>query len=220
MNPLTRRDFIGRAGMAVAATAAAPAVLAQSATTSTTTTNATTAAAAARGRWYETARRRAVIDMHIPDWDEKFLSQFDAKQFVDRLRESRAQSVVLYAQSHVGLFNYPTKVGRQHAAWKGRDAFGDLRDRCRAKGIAVQAYASVIFDRFAATEHPEWRPVDVNGNPLGLGRFGTVCPNNPGYRDYVKRWATELCEGYDVDGVRFDMTFWPAVCFCPSCAKR
>ena len=24
-------------------------------------------------RWYETAYRRAVIDMHIPDWDEKFL---------------------------------------------------------------------------------------------------------------------------------------------------
>lgn len=29
-------------------------------------------------QWYETACRRAVIDMHIPDWDDKFLSEFNA----------------------------------------------------------------------------------------------------------------------------------------------
>lgn len=27
--------------------------------------------------WYRTAHRRAVIDMHIPDWDERFLSEAD-----------------------------------------------------------------------------------------------------------------------------------------------
>jgi len=28
--------------------------------------------------WFESAWRRAVIDMHIPDWDPKFLSEFDS----------------------------------------------------------------------------------------------------------------------------------------------
>ena len=169
--------------------------------------------------WYERAWRRAVIDMHIPDWDPAFLSKFDAAQYVSRLQQSRAQSIVLYAQSHVGLFNYPTKVGRQHEAWKGRDALGDLITRCREAGIAVQAYTSVIFDRWAAVEHPEWRPVDVNNNPLGVGRFGLCCPNSP-YREYVRAWVTELCERYEMEGIRFDMTFWPTVCFCRHCQKR
>jgi hypothetical protein len=69
---------------------------------------------------------RAVIDMHIPDWDPKFLSEFDADRYVEALVQSRAQSIVCYAHSHVGLFNYPTKVGRQHAGLerprhRGRD---------------------------------------------------------------------------------------------------
>ena len=72
-------------------------------------------------RWYETAYRRAVIDMHIPDWDEKFLSEFDAEQYVAMLVKSRAQSIVAYGQSHVGLFNYPTQVGQQHRGLKGRN---------------------------------------------------------------------------------------------------
>ena len=31
--------------------------------------------------WYATAYRRAVIDMHIPDWDDAFLSRFDAERY-------------------------------------------------------------------------------------------------------------------------------------------
>ena len=71
-------------------------------------------------RWFEDAWRRAVIDMHIPDWDAKFLSEFNADRYVEALVQSRAQSIVCYAHSHVGLFNFPTKVGRQHAGVKGR----------------------------------------------------------------------------------------------------
>ena len=70
--------------------------------------------------WYATAYRRAVIDMHIPDWDDAFLSRFDAGQYVAMLGKARAQSIVAYAMSHVGLFNYPTKVGRQHRNLEGR----------------------------------------------------------------------------------------------------
>ena len=44
------------------------------------------------------------------------LSKFDPKEYADMLVRSRAQSIVCYCQSHVGLFNYPTKVGKQHAA--------------------------------------------------------------------------------------------------------
>ncbi len=84
--------------------------------------------------WYTTAYRRAVIDMHIPDWDDAFLSRFDADQYVAMLVKARAQSIVAYAMSHVGLFNYPTKVGRQHKNLKGRNIVQEIIDAlpCRA----------------------------------------------------------------------------------------
>jgi hypothetical protein len=170
--------------------------------------------------WYETAYRRAVIDMHIPDWDEKFLSEFDTKTYVSMLKKARAQSVVAYAQSHVGLFNYPTKVGQQHRGLKGRDILKEITEQCRSAGIAVAVYVSLIFDRWAADNHPDWRMIMPNGEPYGKGgRHGLSCPNSP-YREYVRSWVKELCTHYDFEGLRFDMTFWPGVCYCKHCQKR
>jgi hypothetical protein len=34
--------------------------------------------------WYTHAYRRAVIDMHIPDWDDKFLSEIDVNPIYPR----------------------------------------------------------------------------------------------------------------------------------------
>lgn len=52
---------------------------------------------------------------------------------------SRAQSVVCYAKSHVGLFNYPTKVGRQHAGLQGRDMVSEIIERCSMAGNPSRA---------------------------------------------------------------------------------
>lgn len=190
---------------------------------------ASLAAAARRGpppddsrpaRWFERAYRRAVIDMHIPDWDEQFLSRFDPEEYVRRLVQSRAQSVVCYAHSHVGLFNYPTRVGRQHRGLKGRNIVAELIERCHARDIAVVLYASLIHDRWAFDTHPEWHMQRHDGTHYGEGsRYGVVCPNSP-YRDYVRAWVSELADLFDVEGFRFDMTFWVGVCYCPHCQRR
>ncbi len=170
--------------------------------------------------WFRTAYRRAVIDMHIPDWDPNFLSQFNPDQYVDCLVKSRAQSIVCYAQSHAGLFNYPTKVGQPHGGLKGRNALGEVIERCHKNHIAVVIYTSLIFDRWAADHHPEWRMRTHDGAIFGAGgRHGLLCPNSP-YRDYVRRWVEEICTSFDFEGIRFDMTFWPGVCYCQYCKKR
>ena len=170
--------------------------------------------------WYATAYRRAVIDMHIPDWDDRFLSRVDVDQYVAMLAKAKAQSVVAYAMSHVGLFNYPTKVGRQHKGLKGRNLVREIIDACHGHGIAVQLYNSLIFDRTSADLHQDWRMRTVDGKPHGEGgRHGLVCPNSP-YREYVRAWVEEECTLFDFDGIRFDMTFWPAVCYCAHCKKR
>jgi hypothetical protein len=170
--------------------------------------------------WYETAYRRAVIDMHIPDWDERFLSEFDARKYADMLVRSRAQSIVAYAHSHVGLFLYPTRVGRQHRGLKGRNTLGEIIDACHARHIAVVIYVSLIFDRWAADQHPEWRMRTADGQVMGRGgRHGLVCPNSP-YREYVRAFVEEICGDFAFEGIRFDMSFWPGVCYCTHCRER
>jgi hypothetical protein len=174
----------------------------------------------AKHGWYKTAYRRAVIDMHIPDWDENFLARFDASRYAARLVEAKAQSIVAYGHSHAGLFNYPTKIGRQHAAQKGRNVLGEIVAACHEKGIAVVVYMSLIFDRWCADNHPEWRMVMHDGKPFGEGaRQRVLCPNSP-YRDYVRGFVEEICTNFDVEGLRFDMTFWPGYCYCKHCARR
>jgi Hypothetical glycosyl hydrolase 6/Lacto-N-biose phosphorylase central domain len=171
-------------------------------------------------KWYESAYRRAVIDMHIPDWDDKFLSQFDADQYVEMLVKSRAQSIVCYCQSHVGLFNFPTKVGQEHRGLKGRNIVAEMIGRCHKKNIAVVLYTSLIFDRWAADNHPEWRMRTHDDKIQGEGgRHGVLCVNSP-YRDYVRRFVEEICTTFDFEGIRFDMTFWPWLCYCQHCQKR
>ncbi len=220
MNPnlamLNRRSFLFCTGSTLGAVVTSN-ITAAFAADYDTPRRATTAPAPP---WFSKAWRRAVIDMHIPDYDPKFLSEFDADQYVDALVRSRAQSIVCYAQSHVGLFNYPTQVGQQHAGLKGRDIVAEMIERCHRKGIAVVLYVSVIHDRWAADRHPEWRIIHPNGGEFGRGsRHGFVCPNSP-YREYVRAWTRELAERFDLDGVRFDMTFWTCVCYCTHCQER
>ena len=171
-------------------------------------------------RWYETAYRRNVIDMHIADWDERFLSEFDAQKYVDMLVLSQVQSAVVYAHSHVGLCNYPTKVGCMHKGLKGRNIFGEVIDLCHQNGIDVVAYYSVIFDTWAYRNNPDWRIINVNGEEAAKqSRYGICCPNSP-YRDYAVAMAEEICENFEFEGIRFDMTFWPRVCYCSHCQRR
>jgi hypothetical protein len=215
---LSRREFLESSASALAAAGGIVAVNAGAANApgagpegGTTTASPT---------WYRTAYRRAVIDMHIPDWDPKFLSEFDPDAYVQCLVRSRAQSIVCYAQSHVGLFNYPTKVGQQHRGLRGRNILGEVIERCHANHIAVVIYTSLIFDRWAADNHPEWRMRTHDGKIHGAGgRHGLLCPNSP-YREYVRRWVEEICTTFDFEGIRFDMTFWPAVCYCDHCRNR
>jgi hypothetical protein len=214
MSSITRRDFLGTT------TATAFGAVWAGATRCGAALAAEPAARHAAATWYANAYRRAVIDMHIPDWDDKFLSEFDPDQYVRMLVTSRAQSIVCYCQSHVGLFNFPTEVGQQHRAWKGRNVLGELIDRCHQHEIAVQLYTSLIFDRWAGDQHPEWRIRTWDNKIQGEGgRHAVLCPNSP-YREYVRAFVSEICQKFDFEGIRFDMTFWPWFCFCQYCEQR
>ncbi|MFC1713992.1 beta-galactosidase trimerization domain-containing protein [Candidatus Poribacteria bacterium] len=170
--------------------------------------------------WYQKAYRRSVIDMHITDWDERFMSRFDAQEYLDMLTLAQVQSAVVYAHSHVGLCYFPTKVGKMHSGLKGRNILGEVIDLCHKNDIAVSVYASLIYDTWAYRNNPDWKIIDLNGNPVSeRSRYGVCCPNSP-YRNYIVSLAEEICTNFDFEGIRFDMTFWPNICYCPHCQKR
>ena len=171
-------------------------------------------------QWYHRAYRRAVVDQHITDHDPRFLSQFDAAHYVDMLRLCGAQSAVIYAHSHVGLCFFPSATGHVHSALGDRDFFGEVVEEAQAADIAAVAYLSAIFDTAAYKANEDWRIRDIAGNEVAAhSRYGVCCPNAP-YRDYIAALGAEVVSRYPVDGVRFDMTFWPGVCYCHHCRER
>lgn len=185
--------------------------------------------------WYEKSYRRHLCDMHINDWNDEFLSEFSPEEYFENLKKAKIQNAMLYFQSHVGLCHYPTKSGKMHNGFKGKeDAMKRLVDMCRANGISVTGYYSLIYNNWAHDTHPEWRMVNKDGLSLveangtvkagfasnDIFRYGLCCPNNMEYRNFVKEQIKEMAEYFTVDGMFFDMLFWPQVCYCDSCKKR
>lgn len=179
--------------------------------------------------WIDGNYRRNLMDMHIDDWNEEFLSKLDPAAYVEALADAGVQAAMVKAKPHTGLCYWPSSIGRMHRGLKDRDFIGDMIRLCHEKGIAVIVYFSQIFDNWAYDNHPDWRVVAPDGKNFreyrGMGdfrsgRYGIVCPNNPGYRAYVRTNLQELCSRYQFEGMFLDMTFWTEVCTCACCRKR
>ena len=175
---------------------------------------------ASRPPWPGGAYRRLLMDTHVPDWDPAFLASYDPVDYIRTVANADFQCVSQYANSHVGLSLWPTKVGQPHAAMKGRDFFGETVRECRKWNLDVVAYYSLIFDLWAYETHPDWRMVVERGKPMSFGgRNRFVCPNSP-YAEHAQAALRELIGAYAVDGIFLDMTFWPVVCYCHYCEAR
>lgn len=185
--------------------------------------------------WYKNCYRRNLVDMHIEDWSDEFLSEFNPEEYVENLKRAKVQSAMLYFQSHVGLCYFPTKVGKMHNAFVGKeDMMKRVVDLCHEAGIAVVGYYSVIYNNYEHDRHPEWRALNQDGKServeaveqhlsfgsQGLNRYGYCCPNNMEYREFVKEQIREMLEYFDVDGMFYDMLFWTHPCYCEECRKR
>jgi hypothetical protein len=180
----------------------------------------TAGSAMAPAAWPGGAYRRLLMDTHVPDWDPAFLALYNPADFIRSAAAAEFQSVMQYANSHVGLCLWPTDIGQRHAALKGRDFFGETVRECRRRNLRVIAYYSLIFDNWAYQSHPDWRIVAEDGRSHSWNkRIGTVCPNSP-YAKHAQSVLEELIGSYAVDGVFLDMTFWPEVCYCPHCEAR
>lgn len=174
---------------------------------------------------YLSSYRRVLIDTHIPDWDERFLRDFDPARSVREAAAAGASGIMVYFQSHTGLCNWATRTGRQHRALVGRDVMSDCLRAAREAGLPACAYYSVNFNNWACESHPEWRLRPAAAEVIGGGllqreRYGICCLNNGDYTQFVAAQTREILHGYDVDAFFFDMVWWMSVCLCDSCRDR
>ena len=192
--------------------------------------------------WYDNSYRRHLVDMHIADWDDEFLSQFSVEDYIDNLKTAKIQNAMIYLQSHVGLCYFPTEIGVMHKAFVGKeDTMRKLIDRCHEEGIAVTAYYSLNYNTIEHDRHPDWRLLNPNGksvrdsaDDLSEGqdkallfasafraRYGLCCLNNKDYREFTYRQIDEMLNYCgDIEGVFFDMPFWNHTCYCKDCRER
>lgn len=176
-------------------------------------------------KWYSDKFRRHLLDMHIDDWNEEFLSEFSPENYVECLKKAKIQMAMIYLQSHVGICNWPTKTGKIHNHFiKKPDEIKRLIKLCHENDIKVMGYYSLNFNQYEHDRHKDWHMVRENGmswrDEKPNDRSGICCPNNMEYREFVFRQIDEMLEYFPVDGMFFDMLYWSHVCYCPYCEAR
>lgn len=170
--------------------------------------------------WPSRTYRRLLVDTHVPDWDDRLLASFDPVDYVSTIAGAGFQSLMQYANSHVGLCLWRTQLGQMHRNMNGRDYFGEVMEQCRRRGLHRIAYYSLIVDDWAYRTHPDGRILPPAGpDPESHDRTGAVCINSP-YTGHALATIKELVANYDFESIFFDMTFWPTLCYCPHCIAR
>lgn len=183
--------------------------------------------------WYSNLFRRHLLDMHIDDWDDIFLSEFSPEDYVENLKKAQINYAMIYFQSHAGLCYYPTKVGTIHKAFINEpDKMKKLVDLCHENNIKVCGYYSLFYNTREHDNHPEWRLLQKNGRSnrdvqlskidldcslAGGARYGFLCPNNPDHLNFVLEQVDEMIDYFEPDALFFDMPFWNHTCFCEHC---
>ena len=166
--------------------------------------------------------RQVHLDFHTSELIPDVGADFDAKEFASTLAKARVNSINVFAKCHHGYAYYDTKIAVRHPALK-IDLLGEMIRGCRAEGIEVLYYYSLVWDVLQARTHPEWRMRTAGGAVIG-GQPGAawpwLCMNSP-YLDHVVKENEEILQKYDVAGAWFDILKQPPEgCFCRWCMEE
>lgn len=174
-------------------------------------------------KWYKGQYRRNLVDMHVEDRREEFLSKFNAETYYNNLKKAHVTAPMIYLQSHTGLCNFKTRLAKEHNAFAKTNEIKKLVSLCKEGGMKVVGYYSLIFNTWAEVHHPDWTIRYADGETWREKgqRYGLCCPNNEEYRSFVVGQIKEMAEEFpELDGIFYDMPYWEVVCHCPSCKAK
>ena len=158
-------------------------------------------------------------------------ASLDAKRLVGQLADFRANVL------HIGMGGivayYPTKVPFHYASSylpAGHDLIGDVVREAHAHGIRVVGRFDLSKTRKDVFDaHPEWFFRKADGQPVIYNGLYSTCINGGYYRDQGMKILTEALEGYEVDGLFFNMFGnqsrdyggnFVGHCHCDACKRR
>jgi hypothetical protein len=166
--------------------------------------------------------RKIHLDFHNSEHIPRIGQAFDEDEFGATLVRGHVDSIVVFAKDMHGYFYYPTERGPVHGGLEF-----DLLERqvraCRARGIKVYAYYCVTWDNYLAERRPEWLvwKRDRTTHLPGFDQppaWTALCLSNTDFVELVLEHSREILEGYDLDGIWYDMPLpKEGECFCRNC---
>ncbi|MDX2185410.1 MAG: alpha-amylase family protein [Opitutaceae bacterium] len=164
--------------------------------------------------------RQVHLDFHTSPFIPGVASEFDPEDFARTMEDARVDSVTVFARCHHGMCYYPSKVATVHPHLGGRDLLGEMIEALHRRGIRCPVYTTVAWDEDVARRHPEWRMMHQDGTFARSSNADPTRKAHPGgwhyndfthpeYQDFLEAHTRELCERYDVDGIFYDIVFYP-----------
>lgn len=155
--------------------------------------------------------RQIHLDFHTSPHATDIGINFNPEQFANTLAEAEVESINIFGKCHHGYTYYPTKVGTVHPHLKF-DLLGQQIEALHKVGIRCTVYYTIVWDDLAGQLHPDWVIVNKNNtvasrSPLG-NEWGWTCLDvSSGYYEYMEAQVAEIIDGYDADGMWFDICF-------------
>ena len=160
----------------------------------------------ARGEWVRSTEE-LTVEQYQPFFDEFDPYAFDARAWARMAREAGMRYVVLTAKHHDGFCLYDTQLSDYKVTNTpfGRDIVAEYVEACRAEGLKVGLYFSLID-----WHHPDFPQYGDRQAPL---RNDPVAGANEGkdwdrYLEFMHGQVREVCTNYGkLDLLWFDFSY-------------
>ena len=167
-------------------------------------------------KWYKKSFYRNLVDMHIPDTDESYLSAFDSEEYARTVASSGVDTAILYTSNCLGKTFFDAE--QKHRGIGARDLVGERIEAFKKYGVRTVLYYN-IWNREAALAHPDWEQVNAIRKPRE--RFRKCCLVSEGFRAYVRGQIETLASRYAFEGIWIDMIDWyDSLCICENCRTK
>lgn len=171
----------------------------------------------ASDHWTYQRRRRFMIGLHMPDYDQlpeadwskqpKILANVDPRGLAKSLHEAEVEVFYYYAKCHFGNTYYPSRVpgAHVHSAVRQRDIFKEFTEACLEFDI-IPGMVYEFSDRRLPQDHPDWCHRNAANPEKGIveitdevegARIAGGCINGP-YGDYALAQILEVVKNYPI----------------------
>jgi len=171
--------------------------------------------------WFQ----RCLVGMHIDPTgtqfgidpkDTGYAAGFDGRDVARHCQEAGGEYLCLWTRDEQHVY-YDSKLEPKAPGLGSRDVLREAVEEGHKRGLAVIAYNTQQYCLETLRQHPEWRMVAADGQPIAR-----VCFRS-GYLDYMKKLLAEQL-AYGIDGLELDMMdqgfIPPYGCWCPTCQQE